>query len=299
MDGRSGVPFSRFTFRPRYGISGASPPPDFRPCSPTIVLSEHHAALRSCQAVQYQQALNRPYLELTKGLGPPSSVTVWWRPENPLGGPQQRFVIFDPQAYLLGGVSPVRAATALHDMDRALAAFTTLVQLTGRLHRHGLATPATTAGLRLLFAMAARGQAETALAAAARLAEAWGAESGVPAPSAELEWALAEILWSEFLRTRPWKVSRQRASALVGRAVGLTRSAARNTRSLLSPLITLCATAFPRRDDQLGATSSRGRVYLRSALSGSGTGNAPPPEPVVRTLGMAGISGLPPMVLVA
>ena len=302
MDGRSSVPSHCSALHPLVGNSGASPPPAFRPGSPATSPSDHHAAFRTCQAVQYQQALHRPYLELAKRLRPPNSVSLLWQPQNPLGGPRQRFIVFDPQAHLVYGASIVRAATALHDMGKAVDSFASLVQLTGRLHRYRLATPRTTAGLHLFFALAATGQAETALTAAARLAVAWGTETGsggTPASSAEAEWTLAELLWSELLRYRPWKVSHQRTSELIGRAVGLTRSAARNTRSLLRLLIALHLTAVLHHDGQLNATGSRGRIYLRSVLTGSGTGNAPPLASVVRTLGKAGVSGLPPMVLVA
>lgn len=299
MNGRSSVPPHRFTLHSLVGNSRASPQRAFRPYSPATIPSDHPVVFRSCQAAQYQRALSRPYLALATSLRPSSSIRVPWRPQYPLGDQGHRFFVFDPQARLVSGVSPAKAATALHDMGKAVDACVSLVQLTGRLHRRGLATPATTAGLRLLFAMAAAGEAEAALTAVVRLAKTWETESGAPVSSNEIEWALAELLWSEVLRSRPRGVSRQRTSELVGRAVGLTRSAARNTRSFLLLLIALHAKSVPHHDGQPDATGSRGRDYLRSALSGSGARNAPPLAAVVRTLGKAGIPGPPPMVLVA
>ncbi len=82
-------------------------------------------------------------------------------------------------------------------------------------------------------------------------------------------------------------------------ALGLNRASSRNLRSELLRLVGLRCLVFAWHRDRLDGVDSKGRVYLRTALTGASSRNAPPAAAVVRRSGTTGTRDLPPMHLVA
>lgn len=77
----------------------------------------------------------------------------------------------------------------------------------------------------------------------------------------------------------------------------LTRASMRDLRKVLLALVGLRALTFTKHRARLDAVESKGQVYLRKALRGSSTRNAPPLATVVRRLGTTGTLCSPPMQL--
>ncbi|WP_409473969.1 hypothetical protein [Streptomyces sp. HC307] len=81
--------------------------------------------------------------------------------------------------------------------------------------------------------------------------------------------------------------------------LGLDRASSRNLRAVLLLLVGPRCLVFAGHRDRLEAVGSKGRVYLRTALTGASTRNAPPVGRVVRRSGTTGTRTLPPMRLAA
>lgn len=82
-------------------------------------------------------------------------------------------------------------------------------------------------------------------------------------------------------------------------ALGLNRASSRNLRAVLLLLVGLRCLVLAWHRDRLDAVGSKGRAYLRTALTGASTRNAPPLAGVVRRSGTTGARNLPPMQLAA
>lgn len=82
-------------------------------------------------------------------------------------------------------------------------------------------------------------------------------------------------------------------------ALGLNRASSRNLRAVLLLFVGLRCLVLARHRDRLDAVGSKGRAYLRTALTGASTRNAPPLAGVARRSGTTGARNLPPMQLAA
>ncbi|WP_372498337.1 HD domain-containing protein [Streptomyces marispadix] len=227
-------------------------------------------------------------MSLSLGLG--VATATWTAPHTGFGAGFDLVYQQDDRTTVVELKSTVRAAVALHDLGKVSAQFQ-MLQRAGRCNRgsHQMIQASTGAGkthalvsLVSHFTRALRPSAAPSYSDAQRIAASIDESMEAEATSSNR----VRFLW-------------RRTVYLLGIAAGLTRAEARNVRSLLLTLVSVRSAALARRHDELNASGSRGRVYLRTALRGSSTRNAPPVSANARTLRRTGFPSLPPMSLAA
>jgi hypothetical protein len=163
----------------------------------------------------------------------------------------------------------VSAAVALHDLEKASAAFSLEV-----------------------CAPTGQGKTESAMFAAALLAanrslgRTRAFVTPTPTSAAAASAAAHEAVHTAVSTGRA--TSARRRAFLLGRALGLSRSVSRRLRDVLLLLVDLRVGVLGVCRGLAEASGSRGRVFLRTPMVGSQNPSAPPQGPQSRTLTTAG-----------
>lgn len=175
----------------------------------------------------------------------------------------------------------VRAASALHELTHAEAAFDNATIADG--------------GVYKIYTGTGSGKSYAFLQLMGRLVR-----TGLWRPSYEALDA-ERSLPTYFLGTG-LSCGRSPLDFLIGHfreVLGLNRASSRNLRAVLLLLVGLHCLVLAWHRDRLDAVGSKGRVYLRTALTGASTRNAPPLDDAARRSGTTGTRNLPPMQLAA
>jgi hypothetical protein len=269
----------------------------------SVLLNEEAAS--SSQARKHQRILGRPYESMTLSIMPAVETSADKWTTLPDAGMGFDFAYLQGDRFVVAEAkSTVRVASALHDLGKVhqqfqdqiytpLAPLDQLVQRNGRSNR---------VGHQMLQMAAGSGKSHVLISLAMRLTQVLRPSASVSVSYSDIGCMAAAIdasLEAEVARSGSGALSWQRTMYVLGRAVGLTRAESRNVRSVLLALVSLRGAVLTRHHDRLNAVGSKGRVYLRTALRGASTRNAPPAFAVVRVLGKTGFQSLPPMSLAA